>query len=166
MNQQAPFLVQYQSIIGSVLGVFLSVLVIEILLPLIRKRKKEAEEKLKNFYNTAYAFVKMRESFSIAINGKVHNKENCGEFHSFLDNNQVSGNILFEERAFFDFVANNFAYVDSDLKVLFIRYFSVRGPETVQTKLGCENSKMIELRQVIEKKIIEQYEHYKKISGI
>ena len=155
-----------QDILGPILTIIFTVIIIKGLLPLLRKKRDEANLKLSKFYNTAYAFVKIREGFSIAINGKIHNKENCGEFHSFLNNNQIAGNALLEEQAFFNFVTSNFAYINSDLSSLFIEYLRVRFPETMQNRIGCENSKMIELRKEIERKIVEQHKYYKKILRI
>lgn len=155
-----------QDILGPILTIFLTVIIVKWFLPLLRKGKEEANLKLSKFYNTAYAFVKMRDGFSIAIDGKIHNKENCGEFHSFLSNNQFVGNVLFEEQAFFNFVNNNYSYINPDLSSLFVDYFKVRFPETVQNRIGCESSKMIDLRKEIERKIVEQYQYYKRILGI
>ncbi len=155
-----------QDVLGPILTIFFTIIIINWIIPFLKKKKENANLKLSKFYNTAYAFIKMREGFSIAINGKVHNKENCGEFHSFLSDNQFIGNVLFEERSFFNFVNNNYAYIDSDLSSLFVEYFKVRFPETVQNRIGCENSKAIELRKEIEEKIIEQYKFYKQILGI
>lgn len=152
-----------QDVLGPIVSIFFTIIFIDTILPLIRKKKNEANIKLSKFYNTAYAFVKIREGFSIKMNGQIHNKENCGEFHSFLSNNLIVGNIIFEEQAFFNFVTNNFVYVDSDLSSLFLEYFKVRFPETVKNKIGCGNSKMIKLRKEIEKKILKQYENYKKL---
>lgn len=155
-----------QDIFGPILTIFLTVIIIKWLIPLFGKNKKEANLKLSKFYNVAYAFVKIREDFGIQIGEKFHFKGNCGEFHNFLlGQNTVVRNVLFEEQAFFNFVAENFAYINSDLSSLFIEYFKVRLPETVQNKIGCENSKMIDLRKKIEVKIVEQYENYKKKLG-
>lgn len=155
-----------QDILGPILTILFTVIIIKWILPLLRKKKENANLKLSRFYNTAYAFVKMREGFCVAIDGRIHNKENCGEFHSFLSNNQFIGNVLFEEQSFFNFVNSNFSYIDSDLSSLFVEYYKVRFPETIQNRIGCENSKMIELRKEIEGKIIRQYQDYKQILGI
>jgi len=170
-----------KEVMGPLLGVVLAVLLIEMFLPFIRKKRITAEQKLKNFYNMAYAFVKIREDFSVVIEGIMHNKENCGFFHNFnFDNltgysntfnegkqlvsiteniDKISGTI-FDENKFFEYVSMNFDSIDSDLKILFINYFKARGPEMIQRKGTCNDSKLIRLRREIEAKIISGYIKY------
>lgn len=153
------------------------------LIPLFSKKKKIAKKKLDNFYNIAYAFVKIREDFSVKINNKIHNKENCGYFHSFNfsditassktytpENNLISitefdskqTGLIFSELKFFDYVAEKFKDIDEDLRDVFIEYFKARGPINVQNRLGCEDGTLIKLRKQIEEKITLQYHQYKK----
>ncbi len=164
MTSEMKTFLENQDILGPFVSMFLTVTIIVWIIPKMQKKKKDAREKLRNFYNITYAFVMIRENFSIKIDDVVHNKENCGEFHSFfMGNGKQSVNLIFEEIEFFNFVNANFAYVNKDLQDLFIEYFKIRGPETVQNKIGCSNSKMIKLRKEIEEKIINQYNFYKKI---
>jgi hypothetical protein len=159
-----------QQIIGPALGVIFSVLILEYILPFFRREKIKAKERLDHFYNVAYAFVKIREKFSINIGGKYHDKDNCGWFHNF----QVQGteNTLYplagpvgDEAIFFNYVSANFAYIDDDLKEIFIEYLKCRVPEAVQKGSGCEDQRLIDLRKEIESLIIEQFRKYQNIVG-
>lgn len=160
----ADYLISPQ-IVGPILGVIFTVLLIHLLLPFLQRKKKEAKDKLDNFYNVAYAFVKVRENFSVSINGKVHNKENCGWFHNFVDGNSNMAGPIGSEIEFFNLVSYRFYYIDQNLKDKFIEYFKCRGPESVQHKSGCENAKLIKIRKEIEAMIVEQYENYRDILG-
>jgi hypothetical protein len=173
-------------ILGPILGVIFSVMLIELILPRFRKKKLVAKQKLNNFYNIAYAFIKIREDFSIQINGEIHNKENCGFFHNFnfdnhfsttkkinaKDNNLIAiyetfnkqTGIIFDEMKFFEFVAKNFDFIDNDLKMTFIEYFKTRGPDSFHKNIGCKDSKLIRLRREIENKIEFYYKRYLNIT--
>lgn len=153
---------EWWAAIGSI-GVVFTVLIIEFIFPWTQKRKNAAKEKIENFYDVAYAFVEIRENFSISISNETHNKENCGYFHNFNfeDGAERRTGLVFNEFIFFDYVSSNFRFIDEDLKFLFINYFKVRGPEGVQNRLGCKNSKLINLRKEIENKINFYYFKYK-----
>ncbi|HBK33470.1 TPA: hypothetical protein DEP34_04560 [Candidatus Uhrbacteria bacterium] len=171
----SDFIESYQEIISAILGIISSVLAIEIFLPLSRNKKRKAKIKLDNFYTIAYAFVKMREDFSVSIADKIHNKENCGWFHSFNFDQIPSASektvrknsgIVFDEQEFFEYTVNNFNVIDDSLRSDFIEYFKVRGPESVSpSNLKCENSKLIRLRKKIEIKIINSYKKYSRIAS-
>ena len=156
-------------IIGPILGVFFTVLLVHWLWPLSQKNKVEAKEKLENFYNVAYAFVKIREGFCINISdakhpeGELHTKENCGWFHSFVIDGKPMAGLIGGEADFFNFVSFKFYYLDQNLKNKFIEYLKCRGPENAQNMLGCHNSKLIKCRKEIEDLIILQYEKYCRI---
>lgn len=154
---------EWWSAIGTIAVAF-SVLIIEFILPRARKRKKLAKEKLERFYNVAYAFVKIREDFSIFIGDKIHNKENCGYFHNFdfQSGSEKKTSLVFDEFSFFDYVSSNFRFIDEDLKIFFIDYLKARGPEGIQKKLGCEDNRLINLRKEIENKIKHYYFKYKR----
>lgn len=158
------------NLLGPIIGVVVSVFLIEMLLPWLRRNKKKLDE----FYNLAYVFVKIRENFRVNIDNVEHNKENCGFFHSFNfkedrkdkkdDKNDevLEKPIVFNEIAFFNFVSEKFQYVDPELQTLFISYFQLRGPTAVQKNLNCTDQGLIDLRQKIESKIIEKYDKYRK----
>ena len=148
---------------GPILAVLVTILITEVILPRVRQRKKEATEKLANFYNLAYVFVKTREAFSIEINGEIHNKENCGYFHNFEIDKDSDRIIVYDESKFLNFVTSNFSFLDDSLQKQFIEYFKVRGPEAVQKRLGCKDSNLIKVRKNLETKIVEQYNYYRKI---
>ncbi len=152
---------EYQSLIGSFLSIFFSVIIVQWILPFLTKRKRTAREKLDNFYNVAYSFVKIRENFSVNVDGGIHNKENCGFFHD-VNYNGITG-LIFNEMLFFNFVSERFQFIDSELRDCFTEYFKARTFESVQKNLGCGDSKLIRLRKEIEKKIVCDYEKYYKI---
>ena len=157
-----------KEIVGPVLGVILSVIIIELLLPCFRYAKSEAKEKLNNFYNVAYAFVEIRRGFSsIDERGQAHNKNNCGWFHNFqveFGNNMAAplAGPVGNEAIFFDYISAKFAFIDDDLKDKFVEYFKCRVPDAVQKGTKCEDSKLIKLRKEIEELIDAQYKKYKK----
>lgn len=151
-----------QDILGPFLTIFLTIVVIKWLMPFLSKKKNTAQVKLSNFYNVAYAFVKIREGFSVNIDGKIHNKVNCGYFHNFNFEVGKTTNVIYDENSFFEFTLGKFEYIDNDLQKLFIDYLKLRGPTNVQNKLGCEDKKLINFRKQIEKKIIFFYKKYQK----
>jgi len=153
------FLKEYE-VVGPILGVVFSVLLVEWLLPKYTQKRRDAKNKLINFYNVAYAFVKIREDFSVKIDNKMHTKQNCGYFHSFNGFNGVG--LIFLENDFFEYVSANFQFIDNSLRDLFVEYFKARSFDTVQKGSGCEDSKLIRLRKQIEAQVIIDYKKYEK----
>jgi len=150
---------------SSVIVLLLSIILNQWVIPWLTKRKRLAKEKLSNFYNVAYAFVKIREDFSALIKGEMHNKENCGFFHSFNDegDKNISQNQILNEAEFFNYATKNFVYLDKELRNLFVDYLRQRGPINIQRGMKCDNPKLISLRKKLEIKIIKEYLHYEKI---
>lgn len=153
-----------QDILGPIISFLLTIVLIQFILPFFRRKKDKAKEKLEGFYEVAYAFIKIRENFSIPMGNEIHNKENCGYFHNFNFNfgTEKRTGLVFDELLFFDYVSSNFRFIDKDLKMLFINYFKMRGPGNIQNKLGCKDNKLISLRKEIENKINRYYSKYTK----
>lgn len=152
-----------QDIVGPVIAFTLTVGLVQWILPLFVKKKKLAREKLKNFYNVAHAFVTIREGFSKDINGKIHDKNNCGLFHDFTIDGQNLGTIVYLEQAFFNYALQGFDYMEKDLKKVFIKYLKARGPDFVRSNDGCANLELIRLRKLVEQKIEMGYAKYDKL---
>lgn len=152
---------------NSAIVLLLSIILNQWVIPWLTKRKRVAREKLSNFYNIAYAFIKVRDNFQWKDKqGHIHNKENCGLFSTFTDefDKKSLDNPISNENEFMNFAAKNFIFLDKDLRSLFIEYFKQKGPKNVQHGMGCDNPALIEARKKIESKIVEQYNYYKKIA--
>jgi len=173
-----------QEILGTIVGFFLTVILIQFIFPHFSKKRKIALEKLNNFYNVAYMFVLIRKDFSVIINNNTHDKHNCGFFHEFnissgektqsIDTD--SGNVILstvsktkttlilDEMAFFDYFTKHIQFVDVDLKDTFIKYMRRRFVDTINQKLNCTDKQLVRLRKKIEDLILEDYASYSKLA--
>ncbi len=149
-----------QDILGPILSMFLTITIIQWLIPKLNHRKKIAREKLDNFYNIAFAFVEIRKGFSVKIDGKIHNKQNCGYFHNFHFGGDTVANPILDENHFFKYVLEKYQYIDPELQVLLVQYLKTRGPDNARTQLECGDPNMIKLRHKIEQSILFYFEKY------
>lgn len=147
-----------------IISSLITIVVIEMILPFLRNQKQQARDNLDRFYNIAYAFVRIRDKFSIPMKDGIHDKENCGFFHSFnsTGGDLPSNGIVFNEAIFLDFASKNLSYMSEKLKETFISYFKVRGVDIHRNNNMCHDEKMILLRKEIEYLIESDYEYYRK----
>lgn len=152
-------------IFGSAVGVLLSLVLIEIVLPYFTNKRKKIRERLDIFYSIAYSFVKIREGFSVTIEGQTHNKENCGLFHSFEGEGLNGQGALLNESTFHQLCSTSMHLMSSELQDAYIDYLKIRTATSSQyanNALSCHDRGMINARKRLEEIIIKDY---KKLSG-
>lgn len=152
-------------ILGSFTAVILSLILIEIVLPYFRNRKHKKREALDGFYSIAYSFVKIREGFSVKINDEIHDKDNCGLFHSFQGEGLNGQGALLNESSFNELCSTSMHLMTPQLQKSYIDYLKIRTTTSSQyanNALSCHDRGMIDARKKLEEIIISDY---KKLSG-